>query len=67
MTIHKITNYYADQLFSVLGVQVKAAIEDAFATVLLQINQSIRSEVIAVVSNAVEETIRDKQADLVIL
>lgn len=62
MNIHKTIDFHAKHLFPVLREQV-AGIEEAFATSLLQKNETIWSKLNATVSKEAEETIRDKQGD----
>lgn len=63
MIVHEIIDCHAKHLFPVLREQIEAAIEDVIETGLLQNNESIRLDVVATVGKAVEETIRDGQAD----
>lgn len=66
MIVHKIIDYHAVHLFPVLGKQVEVATEKAFATGLLPNNESICLELRAIMVKAVENTIRDEQADFAI-
>lgn len=63
MIVDKIVDIQDDHIFPVLSKQVKAAIEETFATSLLQNNESILSKLINAVVKDVNETIKDRQAD----
>lgn len=64
MIVTEIINYHASHLFPLLCRQVDAAIEDTFTTGLHQNNEEVRQELNTAVARAVEDTIRDGQADL---
>lgn len=63
MIVHKIVDYHAEHLFLIIREKVKAAIEGASATGLLQKNESIRLELSAAMSKAIGEMMIYQQAD----
>lgn len=63
MIVHEIIDYNTNHLFSVLCENVDAVIEQTVATGLLSVNVAIPQKINTTVVRAVENKIKDKQAD----